>query len=88
MPKSNFTERYDHFRRLLVEARRGRGLTQAELANKLGKPQSFVSKFERGERRIDIVEFLAISQALSVDPHEILERLRTLRGSSGRRGSA
>ncbi len=44
------------------------GITQAELAKRLAKPQSFVSKTERFERRIDPGEFRAIALALGVDP--------------------
>jgi transcriptional regulator with XRE-family HTH domain len=60
----------DH--RLLLDvlrtARRNAGFTQQELARKLRKPQSFVAKYENGERRIDVVEFVAIAHALKVDP--------------------
>jgi transcriptional regulator with XRE-family HTH domain len=55
------------FRKILVEARREAGLTQVALAKKLGRPQSFVSKFERGERRLDVTEFLDIARALGID---------------------
>ncbi|MGH9967319.1 MAG: helix-turn-helix domain-containing protein, partial [Pyrinomonadaceae bacterium] len=47
---------------------------QQELANKLKRPQSFVSKFERGERRIDVVEFLRISHLIGTDPHALIEQ--------------
>jgi transcriptional regulator with XRE-family HTH domain len=53
---------------LLVAAREKAGLTQQQLADRLGKPQSFVAKYEGGERRIDLIEFLAISRALEFDP--------------------
>jgi transcriptional regulator with XRE-family HTH domain len=59
----------------LIEARKRTGLTQAEIADKLEKPQSFVSKYERGKRRLDIVEFLRIADALGVDPHYIITRV-------------
>lgn len=52
----------------LVELRRRRGVTQAELAARLGKPQSFVSKIERAERRMDPEEFRAIVLALDGEP--------------------
>jgi hypothetical protein len=42
------------------------------LAKKLGRPQSFVSKFERGERRLDVIEFLEVAKALSVDPARMI----------------
>jgi transcriptional regulator with XRE-family HTH domain len=53
---------------LLIAARERAGLTQQQLADRLGKPQSFVAKYEGGERRIDVIEFVAISQALQFDP--------------------
>jgi transcriptional regulator with XRE-family HTH domain len=57
--------------RLLLErirsVRRAANVTQAELAEKLGTDQSFVSKYERGERRLDVVELRAICRALGID---------------------
>jgi len=73
--RSQFTDRYSLFRELLTAARQAAGLTQAELASRLGKPQTFVSKYERGERRLDVVEFLQIAGALQTDPHAFIERL-------------
>lgn len=60
----------DHVRLidLLVKAREKAGLTQQQLADRLGRPQSFVAKYEGGERRIDVIEFIAISRALDLDP--------------------
>lgn len=75
MPKSAFSGRYDHFRRLLTEARKRAGLTQAELAKMLGRPQSFVSKYERGERRLDVVEFLDVARALRLDATSTLSKI-------------
>jgi ribosome-binding protein aMBF1 (putative translation factor) len=46
------------FCELLIEARRKAGLTQHQLAMRLEKPQSFVAKYEGGERRVDVVEFV------------------------------
>lgn len=59
----------DHVRliALLVAAREKAGLTQQELADRLERPQSFVAKYEGGERRIDVVEFVAIARALEFD---------------------
>ncbi len=51
---------------LLRQARHQRGITQAELAARLGRPQSFVSKYESGERRLDLVELRQICKALGV----------------------
>ncbi|WP_366513090.1 helix-turn-helix transcriptional regulator [Mesorhizobium sp.] len=52
-------------------------MTQAQVAEMLGRPQSFVAKYEGGERRLDIIEFLDVTAALDADPCEILLSLRT-----------
>jgi transcriptional regulator with XRE-family HTH domain len=51
------------FRELMIEARKAAGLTQHDVAKHLKRPQSFVAKYEGGERRIDVVEFLQIAQS-------------------------
>lgn len=76
MTKSVFSGKYERFRQLLVEARRSAGLTQGQVAKKLSRPQSFVSKYERGERRLDVVEFLEIAQAIGIDPARLLRNLK------------
>jgi len=60
---------------LLVEARREAGLTQTEVAERLGTPQSFVAKYEGGERRLDVIEFLQVAAALGADPIRLLRAL-------------
>lgn len=75
MTKSVFTKRYERLRLLLVEARRSAGLSQAELATKLRRPQSFVSKYERGERRLDVIEFLDIVETLGLNGGALLANL-------------
>jgi transcriptional regulator with XRE-family HTH domain len=67
------------FRQLMVGARKAAGLTQHDLAKRLKKPQSFVAKYEGGERRIDITEFLAITRAIGADPISILRTLQKQR---------
>lgn len=52
---------------LLIAAREKAGLTQQQLAERLGKPQSYIAKYEGGERRIDVVEFINIARALNFD---------------------
>lgn len=73
MPSSLHRPEYDVFRRLLVKARLDAGLTQVEVAARLRKPQSFVSKFERGERRIDVPEFVEIADALGIEAATFIE---------------
>lgn len=75
MTASKFSRQYDLFCNLLVQKRLSRSLTQTELAASLNKPQSFVSKYENGERRIDIVEFLEICRMLRVDPLQCIKQL-------------
>jgi len=65
---------YIKLRKLLVNARTETGLTQAALALRLKRPQSFVSKYERGERRLDLVEFQEVANALEIDPLRFLRR--------------
>lgn len=55
MAKSLHTPEYEYFRSLLIAAREKTGLTQAEVSAKLGRPQSFVAKYEGGERRLDVI---------------------------------
>lgn len=59
---------------VLVASRREAGLTQAQLADRLGRPASFIAKIEIGERRLDVVEFAAIAKALKVDPRKMFDR--------------
>jgi transcriptional regulator with XRE-family HTH domain len=60
---------------LMVAARKQAGLTQHELARRLKRPQSFVAKYEGGERRIDVVEFVTIVRAIGADPLKLLRDL-------------
>jgi transcriptional regulator with XRE-family HTH domain len=55
--------------------RQEKGLSQRDLAKKLKRIHTFVSKYERGERRLDVIEFLDIAKALGADPHEIINKL-------------
>lgn len=60
---------------LIIEARKQAGLSQRELSDRLGKSRSFVSKLESRERRLDIVEFVAITRALELDPGVMAARI-------------
>lgn len=76
MQKSIFTRRQKRLQDLLVAARQDANLTQVQLAKHLRRPQSFVSDYERGQRRLDVLEFLHITRVLKADPHAIIEKLR------------
>jgi transcriptional regulator with XRE-family HTH domain len=77
MEKSTFSHEYRLFLRVLRRVRRREGLTQAELAKRLGQTQSFVSKCERGERRLDIVEVRAFCQALGIGLADFVTEFET-----------
>ena len=72
MPSSIFTQRHQEFISFIASARKAADVTQAELAARLGKPQSFVSKVERGERRLDVIEFCQVAEALGHEPANLL----------------
>lgn len=57
----------------LMQARKEAGLTQIDVAKRLKKPQSFVSKYETGERKLTVGDFLAVCEAMGLDPYAILD---------------
>jgi transcriptional regulator with XRE-family HTH domain len=71
---------------LMIGARKAAGLTQQALAVRLKKPQSFVAKYEGGERRLDVVEFVAISRLIGTDPIKLMTTFVT--GGKGKRAGA
>ena len=75
MPKSVFTDAYRTFLEALIEARKASGVTQADLAKRLGKPQPWVSNYERGIRRIDVIEFVAVARAIGAKPEKLFDRV-------------
>lgn len=74
--KSLHSVRAERLRKLLREARTASGMTQSELASKLRRPQSFVSKFEQGERRLDVIEYLELCEALGIQASDLLGSLQ------------
>jgi transcriptional regulator with XRE-family HTH domain len=68
-------DRRDLVRQALREARLRSNLRQADVAASLGKPQSYVAKVERGERRIDLVEFLNLCKVLKLNPQRLISKL-------------
>lgn len=61
---------------LLTNIRKQRGLLQEDVAKRLDRPQSFVSKYESGMRRVDLVELLDILVALEADPHDFIDQIQ------------
>ncbi|MEO7222865.1 MAG: helix-turn-helix transcriptional regulator, partial [Devosia sp.] len=73
--KSIHSPQHQRLRELLIAARKKVKLTQAEVAAELGRPQSFVAKYEGGERRLDVIEFMDVAQAIGADPAKLMRAL-------------
>ena len=80
-------EAYAAFRRILIEERKKQGLTQWDVALRLGGgiTQSDISKIERGERRLDVAEFIAYIRAMGSDPHTVFGKVEKVYPRSGAR---
>jgi len=79
MPKAAFSNTYKIFLDLLRTSREDAGLTQEELAKRIGQTQTFVSKCERGERRIDVAELLMFCRAIGINASEFVRKLESTR---------
>lgn len=75
MIKDLFSDDHKALQTLLRKFRKKAGLRQKDVAERLGKPQSFVSKYESGERRLDILELRAVCRALDVSLPYFVQRL-------------
>jgi transcriptional regulator with XRE-family HTH domain len=75
LPKTIYSERDKRLRELLKSQRKAAGLTQTVVADRLGKPPSYVAKYEGGDRRLDIVEFLDVAAAIGFDPCRLIRSL-------------
>lgn len=69
--------------RALAEAREAQDVSQQELARRLKKPQSFISSYENGQRRIDVLELIKICRGLRVNPIDIFKQIASPKGSAG-----
>lgn len=78
MPNPVHDPKYTVFRDMLVAARMERNMMQSQVAEKLGRPQSFVSKYERGERRLDLPEFVEIAEVLELNVADFIVRYKAL----------
>ena len=61
---------------VLVRARERAGLKQNDVAARLGLPASYLSKVEKGTRRLDVIELISIAEAMDVDPAELMKELQ------------
>ena len=75
MAKSVYSEESMVLAKVLADARREAGLHQAELAEKLGKDQTIISNIERGQRRVDLIEFFGIANAIGIDSVELYRKI-------------
>jgi transcriptional regulator with XRE-family HTH domain len=67
MPKSLNSPRHELVKAALIQQRKAVGMSQADVAAKLGRPQSYIAKVEGGERRIDVVELIDLAQVIGLD---------------------
>jgi transcriptional regulator with XRE-family HTH domain len=83
MTKTIFTQEYHLFLRYLRDCRKQAGLSQEQLAERLNQTQSFISKCERGDRRIDVIELRAFCLALEIPLEEFISQLEEIISSQG-----
>jgi transcriptional regulator with XRE-family HTH domain len=84
MEKSIHSARYRVFLKLLRESRRRAGLSQAQVAERIGETQTFVSKCERGERRIDVIELGTLCRAFGISLRQFVSTLERAMSPSKR----
>lgn len=73
------TRRYEALRKILKQSRNKLGLSQAEVASRIGRPQTYISDIETGVRRIDIIEFLRLAEVLGIDPAKTIASIHRVR---------
>ena len=78
MVKTIYQERYLRLINALIQARKNAGLTQAQVAEKLSKPQSYIAKIEGADRKLDVVEFVELCETIHQDPSELIKVLGTI----------
>ncbi|MCE0800752.1 helix-turn-helix domain-containing protein [Buttiauxella sp. A2-C1_F] len=72
---SVYSDEYQRVINALKKARKENNITQTQLAEALGKPQSFIAKVESGERRLDMVEFVHLARMVSLDPEMLIREV-------------
>jgi transcriptional regulator with XRE-family HTH domain len=78
LARTRRSKRYKALIGLLVGKRKAAGMTQSNLAARLGKSQSFVARLESGQRRITVVEFMTLAKILRFDPYKIISTLEKM----------
>ncbi|AMD60738.1 DNA-binding protein [Agrobacterium tumefaciens] len=80
MAKTLHSERQKMLVTAIAEQRRAKGLSQAQVAKALGRHQPFIANIESGERRVDLLELLALADIIELDVHALIDRLRLTTG--------
>ena len=73
MPKTIFEGAHTALIEIMIGARKQSGLTQAELGERVGKDQTFISLIERSQRRVDVLEFIALARAMGHSPEKLFK---------------
>jgi len=73
---SVYSDEYQRVIAALKQARKARGITQMQLAEALGRPQSFIAKSESGERRLDVVEFVHLARLVRLTVEDVLKIIK------------
>ena len=81
MSRTLRSRRHEALRWLLVEKRKAAGLSQAELAKRIGRYQSFVADLERGQRRLDVVELLELAEAIGFDASKAIRSIAKVKNA-------
>lgn len=79
MAKTLGTARHKALVTMLIEARERAGMTQTDLAGKLGEYQSFIARLESGQRRVDVVELIELGEIIGFDPKAMVETVQAVR---------
>lgn len=79
MSRTLRSARHTSLASFLIEKRKKAGMTQVQLAKRLGRYQSFVANIETGQRKVDVVELLAFAEAIGFDPKEAIRRLLAIK---------
>jgi transcriptional regulator with XRE-family HTH domain len=78
LSKSLYSERWEQLLEIMKRTRKEHGLTQSQLATRLGRPQSLIAKIESGERKLDVCQFLDYVEAIGTDPVILIQELKSM----------
>jgi transcriptional regulator with XRE-family HTH domain len=78
LSKSLYSERWEQLLEIMKRSRKEQGLTQSQLAKRLGRPQSLIAKIESGERKLDVCQFLDYVEAIGTDPVTLIQELKEM----------